>query len=362
MNKKAISSLELAALVQELQFIVKGKVSQIYHQEKKELLLQLHAPGQGKQLLKIIPGKLLCLTDRKKAGSLRPTGFCMQLRKYINNAFIKSIQQKDSERIVVFELEKKEKYYLIVELFSKGNIVLVDGNYKIIATLTWQKWKDRTVKPGEEYLFPESRVNWKTISEPMFKSLVEKSEKKNLATALATELGLGGVYAEDLCLRVGVDKNIVPTDVTAAQAGLLFQGLQEMLVLLENPKGWIYEEQVTPFPLAEEKDERRTKTYNEAINTLNPFQKKSPYEQKIAAIEKTIATQQEAIESLKLKIEENGRKGERVYEEYANLQKLLDIVKELRKTATWEEVKGELTKEKKISSVNLKKKTVMIEL
>ena len=114
MPKKTISSLELAALVNELQILVKGKVSQIYDFDKKEILLQLHAPGKGKQLLKIIPGKFICLTKEKKV-QLRPTGFCMQLRKYLDNAFIKDIYQQDAERIIVFELEKQNKYYLIIK-------------------------------------------------------------------------------------------------------------------------------------------------------------------------------------------------------------------------------------------------------
>ena len=42
MNKKSVASIELAALVNELQFLVKGKVSQIYHQDKKEVLLQFY--------------------------------------------------------------------------------------------------------------------------------------------------------------------------------------------------------------------------------------------------------------------------------------------------------------------------------
>ena len=93
MPKKSISSLELAALVNELQFLVNGKVSQIYHPESNVLLLQLHAPGKGKQLLKIISGKWLCLTQQKES-ALKPSGFCMQLRKYIDNAIIKNLYQQ----------------------------------------------------------------------------------------------------------------------------------------------------------------------------------------------------------------------------------------------------------------------------
>ncbi len=149
--KKALASLELAAIVHELQILVKGKISQIYHTEE-QFLFQLHAMGKGKQLLRIIPGKLLNLTSRKET-SLRPSGLCMLLRKYLDQAFIRNVHQRDSERIVVFELEKAEKYFLIVELFSKGNVVLTDEQLVVLAALDQRVWKDRTIKVGEKYHF-----------------------------------------------------------------------------------------------------------------------------------------------------------------------------------------------------------------
>src|SRR3990167_6242249 len=134
MVKKGISSLELTALVQELQFITGGKIDQIYHQQEKELLLQVHVPRHGKVLVRIVPGKFLCQTTKKEV-LLKPSSFCMQLRKYLDNANIKQFYQKGSERIMVLELEKKETFFLIIELFSKGNIILTNEKYNIIGVL-----------------------------------------------------------------------------------------------------------------------------------------------------------------------------------------------------------------------------------
>jgi predicted ribosome quality control (RQC) complex YloA/Tae2 family protein len=39
-------------------------------------------------------------------------------------------------------------------LFSKGNVILTDSEFEIIAVLERQIWKERTVKPGEKYIFP----------------------------------------------------------------------------------------------------------------------------------------------------------------------------------------------------------------
>ena len=362
MPKKSITSLELAAIINELQFLVHGKISQIYHQEKKELLFQLYAPSRGKALLKIVPGKFLCLTDRKKT-TLQPSGFCMQLRKYLDNAFIKALYQKDSERIVVFELEKKEKYYLIIELFSKGNLVFTDENYKIIGTLERQIWKDRVVKPHEIYKFPQAKINWKELSEEKLKEVLQESEKKNLAISLATEIGMGGLYAEEICKRSEVDKDKLPNEVTADEIGVIIKTLNEFIELIKKPSANIYDDEITPFPLVDKKVNEVKETYNEAINTLNPFEIISPYEQKIQVLQGRIKQQEEAINKQEEKIELNKKKGEVIYENYQPLEKLLNIVKELReKKKEWTEIAAELKKESKIKGVDLRNKKVVIEL
>ena len=357
--KKGLTSLELAAIVNELKFLIKGKVSQIYHQEKTELLLQLHAAGKGKQFLKIVPGKLICLTEKRNA-PLRPSGFCMQLRKYLNNSVIRDFYQKDAERIVVFELEKAEKYFLIIELYSKGNVVLTDDNYNIIGVFERQIWRDREVKAKEKYIFPESRSNWKEINEEKLKGILSKSEKKNLAVCLATEVGLGGLYAEEVCKLAEVDKDSLPNEVKSA--GLIVKTIKKISKLIEEPSGYIYESEITPFPLCGRKEDDKTETYNQAINTINPFQVISPYERRIKTLTGRINQQQEAITKQEEKISLNTKKGELIYEKYTPIQKLLDIVKELRKEKDWQEVAKELKKEKKISKVDLKNKKVTLSL
>ncbi len=361
MPKKSISSFELAALINELQFLVHGKLTNIYHPQEKEFLFQIHVPNQGKQLLKIIPGKWLCLTQRKDI-VVKPSSFCMQLRKYLENATIKSLQQKDSERIIIFELEKEKKYFLIIELFSKGNVVLADEHYAIIGVLEQQVWKDRAVKPGQKYIFPPIETNWKTLADRKMSEILRRSEKRNLATALATEIGLGGVYAEELCSRAGISKDTLPKEVNDKEVQKIIKTLQEMLHLLEKPQGYIYAEQVTPFPLQEGTPLKMADTYNEAIDALIPFTIASPYEKKIKALEMTIAGQQESLAEFQKSAEENTRKAGLIYEHYAPLQKLLEIVQGLRKSKNWNEIAAELRKEKKIKEVNLKDKKIVVDL
>jgi predicted ribosome quality control (RQC) complex YloA/Tae2 family protein len=362
MSKKNLASLELAAIINELQFLVKGRISQVYHQEKMELLFQLHAMGEGKKLLKIVPGKFLCLTSRKET-PLKPSSFCMQLRKYLNNAFIRKIEQKGSERVVVFEIEKAEKYSLIIELFSRGNLILTDSKDIIIAALEQKRWKDRNIRVKEKYVFPTPGIDWKKINEKELSSVLKKSEKKNLATSIATEIGFGGLYAEEICKLAEVDKDKLQKDVTEKEVKAIVKGIKELLKLIETPAGFIYEKEITPFALESVKENKKTKTYNEAIDTLNPFEIISPYEQKIVSAKRIISSQGGSIKKQEKKIESNTKKGETVYENYQPLQKIIDYVNSARKEGKeWKEIELELKKVKKIKGIDLKGKKVVIDL
>ena len=175
-----------------------------------------------------------------------------------------------------------------------------------------------------------------------------------------SQVGLGGLYAEEVCKRAGIDKNLLPADVKKVKE--IIGAIKEMLLLIHKSSGLIYENQITPFELLDEEIKEKRDTYNQAIDTINPFQKISPYKQRIATIEKTISMQKEAIKKQEDKIELNTRKGEVIYEKYAKLQKMIDIVDELKKEKGWDEIKASLRKEKKIVSVDLKKKSVVINL
>lgn len=361
MQQKGFSSLELTAIINELQSLVPGKIVQIYHQEKKELLFQLHLSGKVKCLLKIVPGKFFCLTEKKEA-PLKPSSFCLQLRKYLNNAFIKAIYQKDAERIVVFEIEKEEKYFLIIELFSKGNLILTDKNYLVIGALEQQEWKERSTKIREGYVFPTPGFNWKAITELQLKKILSKSEKKNLATALALEIGLGGLYAEEVCKVSDIDFKKLPKEVKDTEIKQIVKTIKEFLTKIEEPKGYLYEGHMVPFPLVDLKPLLETKTFSEVVDKINPTEIISPYEKKIKTLQKMIAEQEEAVKKHAEKIELNKKKGELIYEKYVPLQKLLEIVKEMKKNKGWREIALELQKEKKIKKVDLKNKTVTIDL
>ena len=72
--------------------------------------MQFHVPNVGKKILRITD-KLIYLTALKPVVE-EPPGFCMFLRKQLDNSRLKEINQKESERIIELVFEKKEGIYI----------------------------------------------------------------------------------------------------------------------------------------------------------------------------------------------------------------------------------------------------------
>ena len=57
-------------------------------------------------------------------------------------------------------MKKDITYTLIVELFSQGNIILLDEENNIISPLKRKQWSDRDISAKREYIFPpENGIN-----------------------------------------------------------------------------------------------------------------------------------------------------------------------------------------------------------
>jgi predicted ribosome quality control (RQC) complex YloA/Tae2 family protein len=368
MVKKNISSFEVLALVNEMKFLIHGKVSQIYHLNRKEFLFQLHARREGKKLLKIYSGKWLHFTSKKET-PMNPTGFCMQLRKYLSNAIIKDIYQKNSERIICFVFEKfdrleekKKEYFLYVELFSKGNVVFTDDKDNIFGVLNRQVRGDKKLQAKTKYEFPKAGFDWKNSKLKEFSKQLLNSDKKNLSTALATDLSLGGVYAKELCLRQNIDLQSNISDINEGDAKNLYFELQQIIKELNVPAGYIYDSEVSPIKLFDRKIKTKYETYSQALDSLVLVEIVSPYQQKITQIKKIIEKQTLATGKIEKTIIKHTQSGEEVYKYYPQIKKLLGIVTEMKKTKTWQEIKTELEKETKIIKINLKDKKILLDL
>lgn len=361
--------MDLAALESEFQVLERAKLQQLYHPSKTEFCLHFHIPGRGKQYLRIIAGKMINFTDTKRS-SLKPSGLCMLLRKYISGAIVQKVWQKDSERILIFDLlvksaGKERQFHLVVELFSKGNVILCDSAWQIVALQSWQLRRSGAVKMKQEYKFPAARFDWKQCSKEDFVKAVIGSDKKNLATALATDIGLGGLFAEELCLRAKVDAMQEVSSISQGAIEQLYQSLENLRNELMKPQGFVYANELSCVSLSAPKCRKALEThemFSKALDIVNPLVKQSPYLQKITRTQNIIAKQEEAIAKIEEDIVLNTQKGEKIYEQYADIAQLQEAVREMQKSKDWTEIKKELESLKRVASMDLKKKTIVLDL
>lgn len=357
------SALDFKKLVDEFQSLVNGRVDKFFQPSKKELIITLHVTGKGKQIVRLVVPKFMCLTSSKPASEVNLGGFCVSLRKKLGGSFIRSIDLVDSERIVKFTFESKEgKYDLFLEFFDKGNIILCQDN-KILGVAEQQRWRDRILKNREGYVFPKKDHDFFKLKKDDFCNVLEKS-KNNIGKALAVDIGLGGLYSQELCKLTSTDKASNPKD---ADCNSLFKSFKELISKDLSPTIILKDGSVkdtTPFDLAlyEGFENKKVASFSEAIDSV--FKEEIPQTSQnktVARIQKIVDAQTVQIKTMEKEIEENQKKGELIYENYAEVEDIIKTLKSVWGKTSLKEIKEKLKDHKKISEIN-KNGEVILEL
>ena len=367
--KTGLAGMEVHHLLKELQFLIGGKIDKIYVPSKKELILQLHIPSKGTRQLKI-DERSLYLTEHKSPAE-EPSDFCLYLRKKLKNARLRKISQVGFERIIDFDFETKEGHYsLIFELFSKGNIILTKDELVLVA-VEYKKWANRTLRPKQKYIPPTRENNALGMNLKELKKVISNSEKESLVKSLALDLGLGGVYAEEVCILSKVNKNKKPEDVSEKEVTQVFKGLQKVKDAKLEPQT-VYRnnevKDIPPFKLKfYEKDKQEpSETYGEALDkyffTFEENMKKAKSQEKIEKIKSILQSQHRSIKQLEKQECENQEKAELLYNKYQEIDTLLKELNKISKKHTWKEIKEKLKGHKIIKEVLPKEKSVVIEI
>ncbi|MBS3118995.1 NFACT family protein [Candidatus Woesearchaeota archaeon] len=357
--KTSISSLELHVLVNEWQFLLGSRVDNIYHTAKKDFLFVFFAPSKGKFFLRIaLPSAMFLTAAKDEAGE--PSSFCMFLRKHLSGAVVKEIAQVNSERIVKLKFQKEKETGLIIELFSKGNLILTDKEGIIANCLERQKWSTREIKMGTKYLLPPESFDYLNHLSDLNGKL-KATKKESLVSFLATEIGLGGIYAEEICSRTRMEKNRKPESISSKEVKMIENGIKQLVKIVESSEGLIYEGEAVPFALEifAGKEKKEVKNFNEAAALVfsGSFssEKEKRQKQKLESLQHILLEQETKKEQLENEAEECKRQGEDIYERYQEIKVFLERVK----TAKKEELE-ELKKKGKIKEVDFKEKKIIL--
>lgn len=111
--------------------------------------------GDGKPFLFLESGVRFHTT--KHQSSLQqegmPSPFCSKLRKHLRGLRVERVTQLGNyDRVVNFIFGSGElRHSLVLELYARGNLILVDVSYKILALLRSHEYEEVSVKVGEIY-------------------------------------------------------------------------------------------------------------------------------------------------------------------------------------------------------------------
>jgi predicted ribosome quality control (RQC) complex YloA/Tae2 family protein len=336
--KQGMSSFDIAAMVKELQTLVGGRVDKAFQLERDKLLLRIRVPGKERLELIIVVGKWLYLASQSQETPKTPTSFAMLLRKHLSNGKITTIEQHGFDRIVVFHVEKAEKYLLICEMFGEGNVVLVHEG-EIVQPLIPKSWSHREVRAHREYLSPPSRQDARKLDNEDFKEMLRVSNK-DIVRALALDINLGGQYAEEVCLLSGIEKDKKAMELTEGEVERTFESMRKLVEALNGSKGglMVFEgdspKDIVPFELEayREKKSQKFEHLSAAIEKYLTIQKEEEpedveYEHLKGKYERQLAQQEKAVTNLEKRAGDLKTKAELIYQHYNECEILLKLIK-----------------------------------
>ena len=171
----------------------------------KILAIRLQGENHARHALVIESGRRAHLVKALPGAPEKPGGFAMLLRKYLEGGKVLSIAQHGLQRIFSITVGKKMgSHQLVVELFDEGNVVLCDGEGKIVKPLWHHRFREREVVPGATYIFPGKDCS--DLSPESLGDLLRASDREIVKT-LAVDCMLGGRYAEEVCGMAGIQKD-----------------------------------------------------------------------------------------------------------------------------------------------------------
>lgn len=351
--KESLSSVDIAAIVVELQELIGARVEKVYQIGREEIRLRLRQKDKGAIDLVIEAGKRIHITKYKRATPRIPSNFPMYLRKKLNGGRISQIRQLEFDRIVEITVERWDgKFRLVAELLPRGNIVLIDEDELILLPLRRKSFSARVIKVREKYERPPSRANPLQLNEQRLTDLCNTTGK-DVVRVLATDLNLGGLYAEEVCKKAGVEKNKNANDLEEAERKAILEALFAILEpILENDKSRLKphivlaqesEERVDVLPFLLNTYESNEKvfslSFNDAVDEF--FTEKLAEEleeqaqdvrgEELGKYERVLKEQEEAVLKFKAAEEVWIRKGELIYARFSDIEQMLQDIPKKKK-------------------------------
>jgi|GEM_PF-4037114 len=138
-----------------INFLKNNYIGAIFQKVKREgniYIFKFYKKGMGTSIFYVSTDGKFIISSKTILEQPNQDMFCQKCNKELKNSFISSVEQINEDRILSIKFSNNKK--LIIELFKKGNIILVDQDETIISCVIDRKMKDRYVLPKEKYIAP----------------------------------------------------------------------------------------------------------------------------------------------------------------------------------------------------------------
>ncbi len=325
--KDSMLSLDIHAWLKEnREFIEGGFFKKIYQVGEREFLFKIYK-GETKPLYVNLRGWLF-FDDRETP--LEPSMFVMFLRKRFSGKKIVKFYQFNFDRIIIFEVPNG--YSLIIELFGDGNIIVTRDGI-IERAYKEREWRHRRIIKGEEYVPPPQSLHPLKDIERVCDEI--NSSQYDIVRTLARRFNLGK-YAEEVCIRAGVDKN---AKNVSKECRRLKEAIEE---IFRFSGGYIYPGFFSPIELKMfDEPERKFESFNEAIK--NYISEESKVENpEVLKMRRRIEEIEKSIENFEQEAEKSRKIGDLIYAHFAEIEDIFNRMK-----------RGELNYDRKGKSVEI---------
>jgi len=365
-----MSNVDIYRIVKELnEEIIGTRIDKSYQPTYDTIRIKLRKAGEGRKDLVMQAGVRIHLTDYPQPNPTIPPNFPMLLRKHLSGGTITEIKQHNFDRIVEITVQKNVLYTIIVELFSKGNVILLDENRNIISPLKHRKWQDRKVTSHEEYKYPpEKGININDTNPNEIKEVLESSDADVTRTIAMN--GLGGLYAEEVISFTNIEKTKLAKELTNDEIIELDNAIKELFKRIENePNPQIIldkndntkNKDLVPINLNKYKENESKpfenfniaadEFYSKKIVNDIKSQEEDAWAKRIGKFEKRLKMQEESLQGFYKTIEDTQHKGDTIYAHYNDIQGILDVISKARLKYSWKEISSIIKKSKKEKNV-----------
>jgi len=323
--------VDVAAVVDELQEkLVGGFVGKSYQLSPDRVVISFQSPGSGKLDLLLEAGRRIHLTEKPREAPKMPPQFPTMLRSRLSGGRVAAVRQHGFDRMAEIEIERgDDRYVLIAEIFPKGNVLLLDAGGRIVLPLRPLAFRDRKLLAGETYQYREDQLDPRTVSRNDLAFILASSDSE-LVRTLVRGLNMGGTYAEEVCLRAGINKTEPAHALVGEEIDRLHRALGEVFGLVEAYPHIVADGErivdVVPAPLAvyDGLERREFGSFSEALDEFFSSEEADAEEAKPkTALERRREMQERSIQEFREREQELARLGEKIYERYGEVEAVL---------------------------------------